>query len=90
MIVEVGARRIINIIGPSMVKTLQLRLDLLSMMASNKDDPYQVNVSPYDDDGASIASASGVWIAGRSDEVERLLSDMQKDGMTFQVSEVML
>jgi len=90
MIVEVGPRHIVNLVGQSVVKTLQLRLDLLSLMARKKDDPYQVNVSPYDDDGASIASASGVWIAGLSTEVERLLNDMRKEGMVFQVAEVML
>ena len=45
MIVEVGSRRIVNLLGPSMVKTLQMRLDMLAMMAGNKDDPYQVNAA---------------------------------------------
>ena len=90
MIVEVGSRRIVNLLGPSMVKTLQMRLDMLAMMAGNKDDPYQVNVSPYDDEGASIASASGVWVAGLASEVDRLLIDMRGSGIVFQAAEVIL
>ena len=90
MIIEVGTRRIVNLLGPSMIKTLQMRMDLLSLMAKNSDDPYQVNVSPYDDDGASIASASGVWVAGLASEVDRLLSDMRSSGIVFQAAEVVL
>tara|TARA_R110001599_G_scaffold31154_1_gene104213 strand:- start:77 stop:349 length:273 start_codon:yes stop_codon:yes gene_type:complete len=90
MIVEVGSRRIVNLLGPSMVKTLQMRLDMLAMMAKNKEDPYQVNVSPYDDEGASIASASGVWVAGLASEVDRLLIDMRGSGIVFQAAEVIL
>ena len=59
-------------------------------MVSQRDDPYQINAAPYDDDGAVIASAAGIFISGETDEVDRFLSDLGKRGIDFAISEVAL
>jgi len=89
-VIEVGNRRTVSIIGPSLIKTLQLRLKVIEVMSDQQKNPYQIIAAPFDEDGASIASVTGTFISGLSSEVSRLLTDLRKTGVQFVVTEVQL
>ena len=89
-VIEVGSQRSVAVIGPSLVKTLQLRLKVLEVMSEETDRPYQVIAAPYDDDGAAIASVVGVFISGLTSEVSRLLTALRKSGSQFVVTEIQI